>query len=169
MADLQRQADRLDRSTRPPISLYFGGGTPSLAAPSLIERIVSWVHRRWQPPHLEVTLEANPTVRLSATAHCRAAAVLTCAQEASLLRDFRLAGVNRLSLGVQSLRDASLKALGRTHTASMASDALAEAARVFPDHFTFDLIYGRPHETSVSDWRAELAVRPPAAHARSLC
>lgn len=67
--------------------------------------------------------------------------------------------MNRLSLGVQSLRDPALRSLGREHSSSQARAAVQEASRVFGERFTFDLIYGRPGPFSLSDWVAELKVR----------
>jgi coproporphyrinogen III oxidase-like Fe-S oxidoreductase len=84
--------------------------------------------------------------------------------EAGRLADYRAAGVNRLSIGVQALDDADLRALGRKHTVDEALDAVAKAARVF-DRYSFDLIYARP-EQSETAWRAELkrAIAHAAEH-----
>ena len=119
-------------------SLFFGGGTPSLMEPATVDAVIEAVHRHWRPaPDLEVTLEANPTSSASAR-----------------FKDFVAAGVNRLSLGVQSLDDAALAFLGRDHSAAEARRAVA-AARARCGRFSFDLIYARPGQT-VGAWRAEL-------------
>ena len=100
-------------------------------------------------PDVEVTLEANPT-----------------SVEATRFRGFRAAGVNRVSLGVQALDDASLNALGRMHTAQEALDAVAIAREAF-ERYSFDLIYARPDQTPEA-WRAELA-RAIARSRRASC
>lgn len=119
-------------------SLYFGGGTPSLAPVSVIKAVMAECERLWGfAPDAEITLEANPTDA-----------------ESSRFAAFADAGVNRLSLGVQSLRDKALKFLGRNHSAADARRALEAAQKIFP-RVTFDLIYARPDQT-LDDWRAEL-------------
>jgi len=119
-------------------SLYFGGGTPSLAPVNVIDNIVAACDRFWGfEPGAEITLEANPTDA-----------------EQSRFEAFAQAGVNRLSLGVQSLRDEALKFLGREHDAGAALRAIEAAQSAFP-RVTFDLIYARPGQT-LADWRAEL-------------
>ncbi len=119
-------------------SLYFGGGTPSLMAPATVEAVIGRAHEHW-PAHgdLEVTLEANPS-----------------SAEARRFRDFRSAGVERLSLGVQALDDDALRFLGRGHDRSQALAALDAAKRIFP-RVSFDLIYARPDQTAGA-WRREL-------------
>ena len=119
-------------------TIFFGGGTPSLMQPATVGAILDAVARHWPiAPGVEVTLEANPT-----------------SVEATRFRGFRTAGVNRVSLGVQALDDAALKALGRTHSADEALAALAVARAIF-ERFSFDLIYARPGQTPEA-WRAEL-------------
>ncbi len=120
-------------------SIFFGGGTPSLMEPATTEAILSAIADGWQlAPGVEITLEANPT-----------------SVEADRFRGYRAAGVNRVSLGVQSLHDDQLKALGRLHTAAEAMAALDVAEAIFP-RVSFDLIYARPHQTP-ADWAQELA------------
>jgi putative oxygen-independent coproporphyrinogen III oxidase len=120
-------------------SIFFGGGTPSLMQASTVAAILDEIARLWSvEPTAEITLEANPS-----------------SVEAGKFRDFRSAGVNRVSLGIQALDDAPLQALGRLHSAAEAQTAIAVAAQTF-DRFTFDLIYARPGQTT-ADWRAELA------------
>ncbi len=122
----------------PLTSIFFGGGTPSLMAPDTVAAVIDRADDRWDlAPDVEITLEANPT-----------------SVEAGRLAAFRLAGVNRVSLGVQALDDASLKALGRTHGAAEAVQAVRTAARLF-DRYSFDLIYARPGQTAAA-WRKEL-------------
>jgi putative oxygen-independent coproporphyrinogen III oxidase len=119
-------------------SIYFGGGTPSLMKASSVAAMLEAVARLWrQAPEVEVTLEANPS-----------------SVEAGRFRDYRAAGVNRVSIGVQSFNDADLKMLGRLHTAAEALAALDVAASVF-ERYSFDLIYARPQQ-SVKAWRTEL-------------
>jgi putative oxygen-independent coproporphyrinogen III oxidase len=124
---------------REAVSIFFGGGTPSLMQPATVGAILDAVARHWRvAPAVEVTLEANPT-----------------SVEATRFRGYRAAGVNRVSLGVQALDDAALAALGRLHTAEEALAAVAIARATFP-RYSFDLIYARPEQT-VAAWRDELA------------
>lgn len=119
-------------------SIFFGGGTPSLMDPAAVARIIDRAQTLFQPRgSIEITLEANPTDA-----------------EADRFTALAGAGVNRLSMGVQALDDASLKALGRNHSADEARRAVAVACRAFP-RLSIDLIYARPGQT-VADWRAEL-------------
>ena len=121
------------------VSIFFGGGTPSLMAPATAAALIERATQHWSAARdLEITLEANPT-----------------SVEASRFAELRAAGVNRVSLGVQALDDASLKFLGRGHNAGEARDAVKLAARLF-DRFSFDLIYARPGQT-LDAWRAELS------------
>ena len=116
----------------------FGGGTPSLMPASTVSAIISEVKSLWQcSDDIEITLEANPT-----------------SSEAEKFKAFRDAGVNRLSLGMQSLRDDALAALGREHSANEAIKAVEMAADIFPK-YSFDLIYARQNQT-VKEWQAEL-------------
>jgi putative oxygen-independent coproporphyrinogen III oxidase len=129
-------------------SIFFGGGTPSLMQPSSVQTIIDCISKHWTiAPNVEVTLEANPT-----------------SVEATRFRGFRSAGVNRVSLGVQTLDDASLKELGRLHTAQEALNAVAIARSIF-DRYSFDLIYARPQQT-LDAWAAELkrAIAEAAEH-----
>ncbi len=120
-------------------SVFFGGGTPSLMDPRSVERILNELARHWTiAPDVEITLEANPT-----------------SVEADRFRGYRAAGVNRVSLGVQSLRPEPLAALGRRHSVEEAIAAVRLAQSIFP-RSSFDLIYARPHQT-LADWRGELA------------
>ena len=119
-------------------SIFFGGGTPSLMPPATTGALIARAKQVWSASDdLEVTLEANPT-----------------SVEASKLRDFKAAGVNRLSMGVQSLNDADLKSLGRQHSAGEAMAAIETATSIF-ERFSFDLIYARMGQT-VEQWQAEL-------------
>ena len=122
-------------------SIFFGGGTPSLMQPQTVGAILDAIGKHWRvADDVEVTLEANPT-----------------SVEATRFRGYRAAGVNRVSLGVQALDDASLKALGRLHSAREALDAVA-IARVAFDRYSFDLIYARPDQTPAM-WADELTRR----------
>ena len=119
-------------------SIFFGGGTPSLMEPATVGAVIDRIASRWSlDPDIEITLEANPT-----------------SVEAHKFQGFRSAGVNRVSLGIQALDDASLKFLGRQHSAGEALEAIELAARNF-DRYSFDLIYARPGQT-VKSWQAEL-------------
>ena len=120
-------------------TIFFGGGTPSLMAPATVGAVLDALARHWTvAPDAEITLEANPT-----------------SVEATRFRGYRAAGVNRVSLGVQSLDDAVLRQLGRLHTAREALDAVAVARAMF-ERYSFDLIYARPGQT-LTAWRNELA------------
>lgn len=113
-------------------SVFIGGGTPSLMQPSDVARLLESVDREiGLSSSAEITLEANPG-----------------ATEVARYQDFRAAGVNRLSIGIQSLDDAKLKRLGRIHSAQQARAAMREAVRVF-DNVNFDLMYALPTESLV--------------------
>jgi oxygen-independent coproporphyrinogen-3 oxidase len=119
-------------------STFFGGGTPSLMSAATVGAILDEIGRLWTvEADAEVTLEANPS-----------------SVEAAGFRDYRAAGVNRVSLGVQSLDNAVLRMLGRLHTAEEARAAIAVARDTF-ERFSFDLIYARPRQTPEA-WRREL-------------
>ncbi|MDH7796614.1 MULTISPECIES: radical SAM family heme chaperone HemW [unclassified Beijerinckia] len=119
-------------------SIFFGGGTPSLMKPETVGAILDEIGRHWTvAKDAEVTLEANPT-----------------SVEAGRFKGYRTAGVNRVSLGVQAMNDADLKALGRLHTAAEAMTAVGVASAIF-DRFSFDLIYARSGQTPEA-WRNEL-------------
>jgi putative oxygen-independent coproporphyrinogen III oxidase len=129
-------------------SIFLGGGTPSLMQPQTAGAILDAIGKHWRVAEdAEVTLEANPT-----------------SVEATRFRGYRAAGVNRVSLGVQALDDASLKALGRLHSAREALDAVAIARSTF-ERYSFDLIYARPDQTPKM-WADELhyAISEAAEH-----
>jgi putative oxygen-independent coproporphyrinogen III oxidase len=129
-------------------SIFLGGGTPSLMQPQTVGAILDAIGKHWRIARdAEVTLEANPT-----------------SVEATRFAGYRIAGVNRVSLGVQALDDASLKALGRLHSAREALDAVAVARNAF-ERYSFDLIYARPDQT-LAMWAAELqrAIGEAAEH-----
>jgi oxygen-independent coproporphyrinogen-3 oxidase len=129
-------------------SIFFGGGTPSLMRPETVGAILEAVAANWHVPDgVEVTLEANPT-----------------SVEATRFRGYRAAGVNRVSLGVQAMDDASLQGLGRLHTAQEAMAAVAIARATF-ERYSFDLIYARPGQTP-AQWATELngAIDEAAEH-----
>ena len=119
-------------------SVFFGGGTPSLMEAETVSRILEAIHKAWScQPGMEITLEANPS-----------------SVDASRFRGYRAAGVNRVSLGVQSLDDLQLKFLGRLHSADEARAAISLARETFP-RLSFDLIYARP-EQQLDEWKQEL-------------
>jgi len=134
--DLRAQASLV--GPRRLVSIFFGGGTPSLMDPAWAAAIIQDAKALWPAaPDLEITLEANPTDA-----------------EAGRFAAFASAGVGRLSLGVQALDDASLKFLGRNHGADEARRAAALAARLFP-RLSLDLIYARPGQDAAA-WSQEL-------------
>jgi len=119
-------------------TIFFGGGTPSLMPLQLVEKILEKIATCFAiDKDCEITLEANPT-----------------SFESSKFFDFKKAGINRLSIGVQALNDADLKFLGREHSAQEAIAVIKKASKIF-DNFSFDLIYARPKQT-LSDWSQEL-------------
>lgn len=127
-------------------SIFFGGGTPSLMEPATVAAIIEEADKLWGlDSNCEIALEANPT-----------------SVEAAKFAALRAAGVNRVSLGVQSLKSESLAFLGREHSASEALDAVALAANIFP-RYSFDLIYALPQQT-LQQWEVEL--REALKHAR---
>jgi|TARA_B110000263_G_scaffold4846_1_gene4119 putative oxygen-independent coproporphyrinogen III oxidase len=119
-------------------TVFFGGGTPSLMPSKTIETIITHILSLWKTSNqLEITLEANPT-----------------SIDVSRFKEYRSAGVNRVSVGVQSLDDTSLKCLGRLHTGKEAIIAVQTAQSVF-DRVSFDLIYARQNQT-IKAWEQEL-------------
>jgi oxygen-independent coproporphyrinogen-3 oxidase len=137
LAELERAA--AETRGRTLTSVFFGGGTPSLMPPETAAAILARAGELWPAaPDIEITLEANPG-----------------ASDAERFRAFREAGINRISIGVQSLDDAALRFLGRRHGVAEALAAVERAAAIFP-RFSFDLIYARPGHT-VAAWRDELA------------
>ncbi len=136
VGDLEAQAQIT--GPRALVSVFFGGGTPSLMDPEWAGEIIAAARRLWRPAgEVEVTLEANPTDA-----------------EAGRFAAFAAAGVGRLSLGLQSLDDAALRFLGRNHDAAEAVRAAKVAAGVFP-RLSIDLIYARPGQTPAA-WAEEL-------------
>ena len=119
-------------------SIFFGGGTPSLIEPQYIEKVINHIFKLWPTTkQVEISLEANPNTN-----------------RPNLFADLRLAGINRLSLGIQALNDKDLKFLGRTHNLSRALHAVDEVTRLFDNH-SADLIYARPGQTAEA-WKQEL-------------
>ncbi len=119
-------------------SVFFGGGTPSLMMPGTVSAVLDAIARLWPvDAYAEVTLEANPT-----------------SVEASRFSGYAAAGVNRVSVGVQALRDDALRRLGRLHSAAEARAALETARGLFP-RASIDLIYARQDQRP-GDWRQEL-------------
>ncbi|MDD2704410.1 MAG: radical SAM family heme chaperone HemW [Acidocella sp.] len=136
-AELAWEAARLGE--RRVTSIFFGGGTPSLMDPESVAALIEDARRLFTlAPGAEITLEANPT-----------------SIEAGRFVAYQAAGVNRVSIGVQSFDEASLKFLGRQHSAEQAVKAIELGAKIFP-RISFDLIYARPGQTE-QNWRAELA------------
>ena len=120
-------------------SIFFGGGTPSLMEPATAAALIDAAAGHWRvSDDIEITLEANPS-----------------SVEAARFADLAAAGVNRVSLGLQSLRDEALRFLGRAHGVAEGLAALETAQRRFP-RVSFDLIYALPGQTGEA-WEAELA------------
>lgn len=119
-------------------SIYFGGGTPSLMKPDGVGALLDRISSQWKFANdIEITLEANPS-----------------SIEIQKFQDFKTAGINRVSIGVQALDDKALRALGRLHSHSEALKAVEIGRTVF-DRVSFDLIYARQHQT-LAEWDAEL-------------
>lgn len=123
---------------RPLTSIFFGGGTPSLMRPQTVQALIDRACHLFSPVEdIEITLEANPT-----------------SIETAKLENFYQAGINRLSIGVQSFDEAALSALGRKHSALQAQTAIETARNIFP-RYSFDLIYARPDQ-KIEAWKKEL-------------
>ena len=136
LADLAWEARAFPRG--PLTSIFFGGGTPSLMAPSTVAALIEAAERHWGfVPEIEITLEANPS-----------------SVEAARFADLAEAGVNRVSLGLQSLDDAALRFLGRAHDVAEGLGALETAQRAFR-RVSFDLIYALPDQSEQA-WAQEL-------------
>ena len=119
-------------------SIYFGGGTPSLMEPATVQAVLDAAKEHWTWANdIEITLEANPR-----------------SVEVSKFEGFREAGVNRVSMGIQSLRPDDLRRLGRLHDVGEAIAALETAKSVF-ERVNFDLIYARENQT-LQGWETEL-------------
>lgn len=131
-------AMRQETGPRTVTSVFIGGGTPSLMEPQTVEALLNGIAKYWGLPEgIEITMEANPS-----------------SVEAERFHAYRKAGINRVSLGVQSLNDADLKFLGRLHNVEEAKIAIGLARDIFP-RLSFDLIYARPKQT-LDAWEAEL-------------
>lgn len=146
MRDLDGQLPAI--SDRPIISIFFGGGTPSLFSPESIEKILQEVRKRLTlSPDCEITLEANPgTV------------------DEARFKGFYHAGINRLSIGVQSLQDDKLKSLGRIHNRDYALTAIENAKKAGFINFNVDLMHGLPNQSvddALSDLQEALRFNPP--------
>ncbi|WP_295525553.1 radical SAM family heme chaperone HemW [Novosphingobium sp. Chol11] len=137
LADMAHEAALTPGATL--TSIFFGGGTPSLMPPALVEALIAAAARHWRfAPDIEITLEANPS-----------------SVEAANFAALKLAGINRASLGLQALDDQTLHFLGRLHDAAEGLAALDVAQRHFA-RVSFDLIYARPEQTA-EQWHSELA------------
>ena len=119
-------------------SIFFGGGTPSLMRPKTVGSIMDLLSNIGLiSSTVEVTLEVNPT-----------------SYETEKFKEFKSAGINRVSIGVQSLKPEALKVLGRKHSRDEAVSAINSASKIF-DRYSFDLIYAIPNQT-LEDWKSEL-------------
>jgi oxygen-independent coproporphyrinogen-3 oxidase len=120
-------------------TIFFGGGTPSLMSIKMLSNILNTINNCWGiGDDVEVSLEANPT-----------------SVEIDKFVEYKTLGINRISIGVQSLRDDDLKFFGRTHTRIEALDAIKKAAKIFKDKYSIDLIYARPKQ-DLQEWIGEL-------------
>ncbi len=120
------------------VSIYFGGGTPSLMSADFMDFLMNQIYQKWTvAPDAEMTLEANPD-----------------AIDLEKMKAFKSMGINRLSVGVQSLKDKNLKFLGRRHSVQTALNCVRQAQEVFP-RVNIDLMYALPHQ-SLKDWSQEL-------------
>jgi oxygen-independent coproporphyrinogen-3 oxidase len=119
-------------------TIFFGGGTPSLMSPDTVKAIIDKLRSISNFDNIEITLEANPT-----------------SSESSKFKQFKESGINRLSIGIQSLIDEQLKFLGRNHSAKEALQTIEMASKIF-NNYSFDLIYARPDQTEES-WKLELS------------
>jgi oxygen-independent coproporphyrinogen-3 oxidase len=131
--DLDRLSGRYDRTLN---SVYFGGGTPSLARPAMISKVLDRL-KDFMNADTEVTLEMNPN-----------------SLKYDALKRFKDAGINRLSIGFQSLRNKTLKEFNRDHTVENALESLEHAKSIF-DNISLDFIYCR-NEQTIDDWKVEL-------------
>lgn len=129
------------------ISIFIGGGTPSLFSAAAIETLLNGIRARTgYPPNIEVTMEANPG-----------------SVEYARFAEYRAAGVNRLSIGIQSFNDASLQELGRIHSAAQAHEAAAIAHKAGFDNINLDLMFGLPQQSNAmasADLTAAIALEP---------
>ncbi len=121
------------------VSIFFGGGTPSLMEPFVVNEIINHICTKFDASknNIEITLEANPS-----------------SFEVEKFKDFKSAGINRVSVGVQSFIEEDLKKLGRVHNSTQATNAIIKANEIF-DRFSFDLIYARENQT-IQQWQEEL-------------
>lgn len=121
-------------------SIFFGGGTPSLMSPFFLEKLMNAIKKIFSfSDHIEITMEANPD-----------------AITPQKMKDFRTLGINRFSIGIQSLNEADLIFLGRRHSVKTALKCIEDATAIFP-RLNMDLIYARPNQT-LSAWEDELTI-----------
>ena len=120
-------------------TIFFGGGTPSLMSVNFLKSLMSSIDSLWGiDDDIEISMEANPTT-----------------VEVNKFHDFRNIGINRLSIGIQSLNDNELKFFGRIHNAKEGVQAIEVAQKIFKDKYSIDLIYARPHQ-DLKEWIKEL-------------
>ena len=146
LADLKDESETLDR--RVINSIFIGGGTPSLFSAQAIDQLLEGVEKLLPfASDIEITLEANPG-----------------AADAQRFAGYRAAGVNRLSLGIQSLQDSQLKALGRIHDSASALDAVDAIRQAGFDNVNLDVMDGLPQQRlqeAMQDLHAVIALNPP--------
>lgn len=132
---------------RPVVSIFMGGGTPSLFSPAMLDRLLAWIRGRMSlADDCEITLEANPGTF-----------------ESGKFREFRALGINRLSIGIQSFQDRHLQMLGRVHSAAEATKAAEIAVAAGFENFNLDLMFGLPGQSepeAFDDVRMATNLRP---------
>lgn len=133
--DIQKYQDVI--KTKEVKSIFFGGGTPSLMPIKIVEKILHKIHQYSSIANCEITLEANPT-----------------SFEKNKFQELSNTGINRVSIGIQSLNNDNLQFLGREHSAQEAEDTINEANKIF-NNYSIDLIYSLPKQTKIT-WEKEL-------------
>ena len=132
-------------------TIFFGGGTPSLMEPKVIEGLITYLQKKSNmASDIEITLEANPT-----------------SIEVNKFRNFKIAGINRISIGIQSFNNKDLLFLGREHNAKDAEESIKIAHNIF-DNYSIDLIYALPGQT-LSSWQKELNTALKLVHKHVSC
>ena len=162
LRDLEQDLPRV--WSRPIYSIFIGGGTPSLFSPESIDQLLSGLRARLAlGQDIEITLEANPGTVVAPAHPAPATFVRPCTSELDRLVGFRQAGINRLSIGIQSFDPAKLTALGRIHGREEAIRAAELARAAGFDNFNLDLMYGLPDQTTeqaLADLHTAMALAP---------
>jgi putative oxygen-independent coproporphyrinogen III oxidase len=145
LADFELQLPQL--TGRQAHSIFFGGGTPSLFSGDMLDKLLTGIDRKWPLPEgIEITLEANPG-----------------ASDSARFKQYRQAGINRLSIGIQSFHPESLTKIGRVHSSQGAIDAILAAKEAAFTDFNLDLMFGLPnqtHQQAMDDLTTALSFNP---------